>query len=125
LETPDVAPSSKLRKAMSGKPGGYVGQGGGGNDGVEPRTEIMCVYLRLVWIVFRVNSRTTTRTVGRRCRLFAEASGAAVDQEHGEEDAAVDDLAAGLGHLEDGEHALEEDNQEDADYGADVAAAAA
>jgi hypothetical protein len=25
-ETPDVAPSSKLRKAMSGKPGGYVGQ---------------------------------------------------------------------------------------------------
>jgi hypothetical protein len=26
FKTPDVAPSSKLRKAMSGKPGGYVGQ---------------------------------------------------------------------------------------------------
>jgi hypothetical protein len=25
-ETPDFAPSSKLRKAMSGEPGGYVGQ---------------------------------------------------------------------------------------------------
>ena len=31
----------------------------------------------------RTRTRTTMRTIGRRCRLFAEASGAAVDQEHG------------------------------------------
>jgi hypothetical protein len=28
VKTPDVAPSSKLRKAMSGKPGGFVRQAG-------------------------------------------------------------------------------------------------
>jgi hypothetical protein len=40
VKTPDVAPSSKLRKAMSGKPGGFVRQAGNaviaenaGNDG--------------------------------------------------------------------------------------------
>lgn len=33
LKTPDVAPSSKLRKAMSGKPGAFVRQAGNAENG--------------------------------------------------------------------------------------------
>jgi len=32
VKTPDVAPSSKLRKAMSGKPGGFVRQAGNADN---------------------------------------------------------------------------------------------
>ena len=33
VKTPDVAPSSKLRKPMSGKPGGFVRQAGSAGNG--------------------------------------------------------------------------------------------
>jgi hypothetical protein len=41
-ETPDVAPSSKLRKAMSGKQGGYVGQDFGELSRVAVLDRVFC-----------------------------------------------------------------------------------
>jgi hypothetical protein len=55
---------------MSGKPGGYVGQGGGGNDGVEPRAEIICVNLRFGFFLVCVCYRSAElRTFGELSRV--------------------------------------------------------
>jgi hypothetical protein len=60
-------------------------------------------YSRFVGMVIRAAARTVEDEYesARFQRLVAELRGTAVDEEHDQQDATVNDLAAGFGHLQD------------------------
>src|SRR5207248_6500028 len=56
--------------------------------------------------------------------LAREAFAASIDEQHQDDDEAIDHLSAGLGHVHDRQHAVEEHDQHHADQRAEITAAA-